>query len=62
MPMSAPCYQCEDRHPKCHCTCPKYQEYSAERQRINAAKIKYNEDMGIVFECKRKLRNNKHGR
>lgn len=59
---SAPCYQCEDRVPKCHCTCEKYKEYSAERKRINEAKAKYSEDRNILFDCKRKLRNNSYGR
>jgi len=32
--MSAPCYNCPDRHYKCHSSCEKYAEYTALRERI----------------------------
>lgn len=34
--MNAPCRGCPDRHPLCHMDCPKYLEFRAERDRINA--------------------------
>lgn len=38
--MRAPCQNCPDRHPICHDSCPKYQAYRAERDRMCAERVK----------------------
>lgn len=39
-PNNAPCYECEQRHPRCHAECPAYAAYAAVREEIREARIK----------------------
>lgn len=38
--MNAPCKDCDQRHPGCHSTCPKYQEFHKENTERLEANIK----------------------
>lgn len=33
--MSGPCYNCPDRHPKCHSECEEYKAFRAELDEAN---------------------------
>ena len=37
--MSAPCKNCENRHPYCHSTCEAYQAYDRENKERNNKRV-----------------------
>ena len=53
---NSPCLGCTDRFIGCHGKCESYQEYSAERQKINELRMKYNEIETQYIESKKKLK------
>ena len=34
--MICSCYECQDRHPKCHSTCDKYKSFKADLEKQKA--------------------------
>ena len=52
--MNAPCYGCGRRQAGCHASCPDYQAFRADRERISKMKMAENESRQAYFRPRNK--------
>ena len=48
--IKTPCYNCPDRHLKCHAHCERYLEYAKECQAVRDMRMKYAIEANDKFE------------
>ena len=52
----APCYQCEDRHDKCHSHCEKYIAFTEEKEKERKERLDNFDIVDDYYRRKRKRR------
>lgn len=60
--MNAPCYQCTDRHEKCHAECERYKEFERQRSEIRKRKFEAMRVNGYCIETAKKVKAEKRRR